>query len=113
RINGRSTRIVGVMPEGYRFPQNAQLWLPLDQSVLNPSAPAGERLAAYARIRADVPLTAIESELTIILQRLRAEYAPDDNSERETVSVLTFQAVSFGIFGDVVFGVLNLVALSI
>lgn len=113
RINGRSTRIVGVMPEGYRFPQNAQLWLPLDQSVLNPSAPAGERLAAYARIRADVPLTAIESELTTIVQRLRAEYAPDDDSAREAVSVLTFQAVSFGIFGDVVFGVLNLVALSI
>jgi predicted permease len=113
RINGQSTRIVGVMPEGYRFPVNAEVWLPLDQSVLSPAAPTGERLDAYARIRADMPVTAIESELTTIVQRLRAEYAPDDDPAREKVSVVTFQAVSFGIFGDVVFGVLNLLALSI
>ena len=112
RINGRSTRIVGVMPEGYGFPQNAQLWFPLRQSLLNPSAPTGEKLDSYARIRADVPVAAIEAELTGIVQRLRADSAPDD-SARESVSVLTFQEVNFGVFGDVVFGVLNLLALSI
>src|SRR5690606_34703606 len=46
RINGESTRIVGVMPEGYGFPQNAELWLPLRQSLLNPPAPTGVRLNA-------------------------------------------------------------------
>lgn len=112
RINGESTRIVGVMPEGYGFPQNAELWLPLRQSLLNPPAPTGVRLNAYARIRADVPTAAIEAELTTIVRRLRADGAPDD-SVRESVSLRTFQAAMFGVFGDVVFGVLNLLALSI
>jgi predicted permease len=113
RINGKSTRIVGVMPDGYRFPQNAELWLPLHQSLLSPSAPTGESLNAYARVRADVPITAIEAEATTIVQRVRGEYSRNDESVREPVSVLTFQAVSFGVFGNVVFGVLNLLALSV
>jgi len=113
RINGKSTRIVGVMPDGYRFPQNAELWLPLHQSLLSPSAPTGESLNAYARVRADVPITALEAELTAIVQRVRAEYSRKDASAGELVSVLTFQAVSFGVFGNVVFGVLNLLALSV
>src|SRR5690606_33252473 len=94
------------------FPQNAELWLPLRQSLLNPPAPTGVRLNAYARIRADVPTAAIEAELTTIVRRLRADGAPDD-SVRESVSLRTFQAAMFGVFGDVVFGVLNLLALSI
>lgn len=113
RIGRQSTRIVGVMPEGYRFPQNAELWLPLDRSVLDPAAPTGENLDAYARIRKDVPVGAIEAELTTLVQGLRAEHAPDDDSAREIVSLLTFQALSFGVFGDVVYGVLNALALSI
>ena len=29
RINGKSYRVIGVMPQGYLFPRNAQLWIPL------------------------------------------------------------------------------------
>ena len=113
RIGGASTRIVGVMPEGYKFPQNTGLWLPLSQSVLDPAGPSGERLAAYARVRADRPVAAAEAELTTIVQRLRAEYTNDESTALEAVSLKSFQEVSFGVFGDVVFGVLNLLAVSI
>jgi hypothetical protein len=29
RVNGRASTIVGVMPEGFRFPNNQELWRPL------------------------------------------------------------------------------------
>jgi predicted permease len=113
RLKGTLLRIVGVMPDGYRFPQNSELWLPLSQSVLDPPGPSGEVLNAYARLRADVPVATVEAELTTILQRLRAEYAAGESAALESVSVMSFHEAVFGIFGDVIFGVLNLLALSI
>jgi predicted permease len=117
RIAGTSMRIVGVMPDGYRFPQNAALWLPLSRSVLDPAGPTGEALNAYARVRAGVSVAAVEAELTTILQRVRDDYSSnsrvDDDSALESVSIKSFPEVTFGVFGDVVFGVLNLLALSI
>src|SRR5690349_21667037 len=38
RVNGRLTRVVGVMPLGFAFPESAELWLPLEPKDL---APAG------------------------------------------------------------------------
>ena len=29
RINGAMTQVIGVMPQGYYFPRNAEMWLPL------------------------------------------------------------------------------------
>jgi len=113
RFKGALVRIVGVMPDGYRFPQNSELWLPLSQSVMNPPGPSGEALRAYGRLRSDLPVAAAEAELTTIVQRLRAEYVDDDATALESVSVMSFQEESFGVFGDVVFGVLNLLAVSI
>lgn len=113
RIKGTLVRIVGIMPDGYRYPQNSGLWFPLSQSVLDPPGPSGDALNAYARLRSDVSAAAVETELTTIVQRLRADYAAGDSSALEPVSVMSFQEASFGIFGDVVFGVLNLLALSI
>lgn len=113
RVNGTSARIVGIMPEDYSFPQNAELWLPLNQSVLHPLGPSGDALNAYARVLAGVPVAAVEAELTTILRRLRIENSRDDSSALASVSVKTFPQVTFGVFGAVVFGVLNLLALSI
>ena len=113
RVKGSMVRVVGIMPDGYFFPRNTELWLPLSRSVLEPPGPAGEVMRAYARLRSDVPAAAVEAELTTILQRVRAQYADGDRPAPESVSLLSFQEESFGMFGDVVFGVLNLLALAI
>lgn len=113
RIRGELVRIIGVMPEAYGFPQNSELWLPLSQSVLDPPGPGGEVLRAYARLSPDVPAATVEAELTAIVQRLRAEYARAADAGLRSVSVVSFHEESFGVFGDVIFGVLNLLALSI
>jgi predicted permease len=113
RISGRLTRIVGVMPEGYAFPVNTEVWLPLPRDVLDPPAYSDVPLSAYARLRAGTPVKTVETELTGIAQRLRQDYAAVVDDDVATVSVLSFQAESWGIFGTVIFTVLNILTVSI
>ena len=113
RINDEPARIVGVMPAGYRFPNNSGVWLPLRQALLDPADYTGTLLSTYARLDQGMSEAAAESEAAAILRRLRAERLGDDDRQSRAVSIMSFQERSFGIFGDVIFGVLNLLALSI
>jgi predicted permease len=113
RINDRPTQVVGVMREGYGFPLNAQLWLPLSQGDLDPPAYAGTPLNAYARLSPGVSQSAAEAELTTLVEGVRAERPSDDAQRTTSVSVMSFQEEMGGILGTVLFGVLNLLALSI
>jgi len=113
RVNGRPTRIVGVMPEGYAFPLNKGLWLPIPVAELEPAGYTGNRFDAYARMRPGVSVAAAETELRALLQRLRLAQPDPDERARDAVSILSFQDESWGVFGTVVFVVLNLLSLSI
>lgn len=111
-VNGRLTRIVGVMPERYAFPTNTEIWLPLADSTVAPQSYSGITLKAYARIAPGVDRSTAQAELSALLDRVRQQL-PADEAQPADVSVMTFQQESFGVFGTVVFGVLNLLALSI
>ena len=113
RINGRLTRIVGVMPEGYAFPMNKGIWLPIPQDELEPSGYSGNKLDVYARLRPGVSERAAEAELSALVQRARLAQPDADEHDIQPVSVMSVQEQSWGVFGTVVFGVLNLLALSI
>src|SRR5688572_4617620 len=79
RVNGRLTRIVGVMPEGYAFPMNKGIWLPIAADELDPARYSGNTLEAYARLRSGVSEAAAETELSALVQRLRlAEPGADE-----------------------------------
>jgi len=112
RVNGQFTRIIGVMPEGYAFPINTQMWLPLGQDIVDPPVYPGEPLSAYARLRPGVGVEAVETELTGILRRVHQEQ-PGSADNTPAASVLSFQDESWGILGTVIFGVLNLLSVSI
>lgn len=113
RVDGRPTRVVGVMPEGYAFPINTGMWLPLGPQDLDPADYTGNALAAYARLRPGVSAESAEAELRSLLQRVRQQRPEADDRDLGAVSVLTFQEEQWGILGTVIFGVLNLLALSI
>ena len=110
-INGRLTRVVGVMPEGYAFPENAELWLPLGPEDLAPLGYTNNGLQTYGRLRPGVSVEAAQTELTALVQRAREQRPATVAQNSDPVAVLRFQ--NGGIFGTVVFGVLNLVSLSI
>ena len=73
RINGRPTRVVGVMPQGYAFPEVAELWLPLGPKDLAPAGYTDMGLQTYARLRAGVSVEAAQAELTSLVQRVREQ----------------------------------------
>ena len=111
RINDRPTRIVGVMPEGYAFPESAELWLPLGPADLAPIGYTGRGLETYARLEPGVSVAAAAAELTALVERVRRERPLADEQISDPVAVLEFGAD--GIFGSVVFGILNLLSISI
>ena len=113
KVNGRLTRIVGVMPEGYAFPINSELWLPLSPRELNPGGYTGVVLDAYARLRPGVSQDAAATELTSLLQPVRETRVGAAEPNVGAVSVTSFQRRSWGTLGTLVFAVLNLLAFTI
>jgi putative ABC transport system permease protein len=75
RINGRPTTVIGVMPEGFGFPRNEQLWTPLAIDAASATrATAGESNApAYsliARLRDGVAIEAAGADIAVIGRRV-------------------------------------------
>jgi len=74
RIDGESHRIIGVMPQGYWFPDNTDLWLPLR---LDPGAierGKGDKLAGVALLEKNYAQAEINRQLNVIMQRIAARY---------------------------------------
>jgi predicted permease len=74
RLNEVATTVVGVMPEGMKFPVNEDLWVPL--------VPAGElekrdsrQLLVFGRLGPDVTLPGARAEMDLVAKRLEKEYA--------------------------------------
>jgi putative ABC transport system permease protein len=78
RVNGESAEVIGVMPEGFRFPQDQDVWLPLRADPL--SIPRGEGMfvSVLGRMRPGVDLDAVQLEMTQVARRLEEEH-PESN----------------------------------
>ncbi|MFC3033256.1 ABC transporter permease [Pseudoalteromonas fenneropenaei] len=79
QVDGQVASIIGVMPEGYSFPRNSQIWLPLTQSAAMVKRGEGQRLAGYARVNADSTVAQANAEVTQIMKRQELSY-PETNS---------------------------------
>ena len=62
RLNGEPAEIIGVMPEGFGFPMNHQLWTPLRLDALRSDRNPGS-LSVFGVLRAGVPIRIAGSEL--------------------------------------------------
>jgi predicted permease len=78
-VNGNNHRIVGVMPEGYFFPNTAQLWLPLQVDLSQQTRDTAQSVRGLAHISDDVSLENVNQQLQVIMQRLEQEF-PRTNS---------------------------------
>jgi predicted permease len=74
RINETPAQVVGVMPEGFKFPVNADLWQPLvpDKDLERRQS---RQLLAFGRLADGVSIEQARTELKLIAQRLEREYA--------------------------------------
>ena len=76
RVNGRAGTIIGVMAPKFSFPQNEQIWLPVNTEF--PVKPRNDRginnVSIIGRLKPGVTITAANSELTLLAQRFAKAY---------------------------------------
>ena len=93
RLNGEPFTIAGVMPAGFRFPQDAEFWTASVHDVPAGAGPGdprenrgGHYLRGVARLAPGVSLAQANAELATITDRLKAQY-PDTNTNFTTRAV--------------------------
>jgi putative ABC transport system permease protein len=81
QLSGRPCEVVGVMPEGFRYPDDSTLWLPL--APVGPYKEIMDSRGSYwltviGRLRADSTQAAAQAEMDLIARQLEAQH-PDTN----------------------------------
>ncbi|MCF6434842.1 MULTISPECIES: ABC transporter permease [Pseudoalteromonas] len=61
-VSGQTTEVVGVMPQGYRFPISHQLWLPMPAQILNPVILDREKVEFFARLKPGVSVEQAQTQ---------------------------------------------------
>jgi predicted permease len=88
---GRPLPIVGVLPPGFGFPDETDLWFPVNTVFREPTMNfrGGKNYFAVGRLKPGVSLEQAQSEMTLIARRLERQY-PESNKGR-TVQVTRMQ----------------------
>ena len=87
RLNEVEHTVIGVMPEGFRFPSDADIWTPLIREG-ELAGRGARRLGVFGRLADDVAIADASAEMNVIADRLARQY-PDTN-EDVGAAVLTF-----------------------
>ena len=86
RINGVPATVIGVMPEGFRFPFNTDVWQPL---AAMPSLQTQSRdrrtLQLFGRLAPAVTIEQATSDLTAVSARLAREYPTTNDGIRPRI----------------------------
>jgi len=88
RMNGRTATVIGVMPAGFKFPVNEELWVPLFNEFPpklrgDPQAIAP---AVFGRIKPGTTIDQAKVEFDAMAKRLALEY-PKTNSQLTDVQI--------------------------
>jgi Acidobacterial duplicated orphan permease len=73
RVNGLPATIVGVMPEGFNFPQESKTWIPLRLNATTPWG-TGPSVNGLGRLRPGLTFDQANAELARIAMRIDAEH---------------------------------------
>src|SRR5262249_7166658 len=87
RINEVATTVIGIMPRGFNFPGDAELWVTLTPTPAGEKREAGGLIIA-GRMRDDATIQSVRSEMSTITRNLEAAY-PNPN-QGITADIATF-----------------------
>ncbi|HLG53031.1 MAG TPA: ADOP family duplicated permease [Steroidobacteraceae bacterium] len=76
RVNGKSSEVIGVMPEGFTFPSNASLWVANQQDATRLARGEAVDVGVFGRLRADGDLDVARQELAPVAAAITAEAGP-------------------------------------
>jgi putative ABC transport system permease protein len=88
RVNGQPATIIGVMPDGMKFPTNAEMWAPFIPTAEQEKR-SHRQLTVFGRLKHDHTRTQAQAEMNTIAARLAAQY-PDTNKDVTRIAVATF-----------------------
>jgi len=80
RMFDRSLTIVGVLPSGFHFPEDTDIWLPANTIFGEGTERSGHNYLVVGRLKPDVSLEQAQAQMTAIGMRLAAQY-PDSNKD--------------------------------
>lgn len=88
RVNGKAATVIGVMPQGFSFPTNEQLWIPIyNEFPPRPrNDPQANAPAVLALLKPGVTREQATAEMTTLARRSAAAY-PDTNKAFNTGEV--------------------------
>ena len=73
RVNEVPARIVGVMPQGMKFPATAEMWMPLVSDGA-PRRRSAQTLGLFGRLRPEVTRQEAQAEFSALMDRLAAAH---------------------------------------
>jgi putative ABC transport system permease protein len=82
--------IVGVLPPGFRFPNNTDIWVP---TVGPPGSRGGQNFLAVGRLKAGVPLKRAQTEMIAIARRLQQQFPETNNGRSVALTTLRDEMV--------------------
>jgi len=77
-MDGQNFQIAGVMPESFRFPDFAQMWIPMGWTDKERAVRGEHHSVVIARLKAGVDLHQAQAEMNTISSRLEQLYPVDD-----------------------------------
>ena len=92
-LDGVSTEVIGVMPEGFSYPAARHLWTPLEYTAnLTTVQRAAWYLTVVGRAKAGIPIERVTTEVETIGRQLATQY-PDSNEGVGITAVGLHEAV--------------------
>jgi putative ABC transport system permease protein len=79
RVNGVPYSVVGIMPEGFAFPNDDKIWVPLQADPLAKKREEGQSLQVVGKLKPGVSLDQANVDVATIAKRLAGEY-PESNA---------------------------------
>src|SRR5256714_5738483 len=78
RLDGTPRTVVGVMPAGFRFPSQTDVWVPMASVFGTTTDRSWHADQAIARLKPSVTVQTAQSEMSVIAERLAQQY-PETN----------------------------------
>jgi putative ABC transport system permease protein len=79
-VNNEARTVVGIMPPDFKFPENAEIWVPM-APLLHADHRDWRSLALIGRLSAGVTIAQANAELTALTTRLKTQYGVTDSDE--------------------------------
>ncbi len=80
QLNGQAFEVVGVMPRDFRYPPDAELWIPMAMDAREENLRGSFYLRTVARLKPGYSLRQASAEISELARRIQREH-PDDHAK--------------------------------